>query len=606
MNRQHPRQSRTRYVVLLCTGLSFICAAIGWVAEARLGARSATDGYAEQAPAPEVASREHGVSPERNLTSSLTESQRADLNEGTGPRVKVRARNHGDFERVAFEWPEAIEYEVVQHAEQVKIAFGRPGLIDLSDISNHLGGLVLDAWVEDGELIHRVTLRVMPNAWIHSFSLEDGRVVAIDVFGGTAAPTAAPAPEQDAIQELRQALKQRDAAIQSLRARVEQLERVAALSGADLDRVTAGRARTTPSVVDTPPPQLTSPPVAAIAAPSSEPSGTSWAAPSRSAPPEPPSATTGQGQDPASSRARERRGTAQDQAPAPGQVEIDEEAVERALDFTLVQEGALLLPFGKAEFSPSFTYTRRTGDFPIVLDPGGANLLGEREVRRNEFEFAAGLLVGLPFDSQLEFGLPYNLVDQSAVGRVLGRELQESSETGHALGDFSVGLAKTVLRERNWWPDVVLRVNWDTGTGERTDNDVVLDGGFQELAGSISLIKRQDPLVFVGGASYSAAFEDDDIEPGDALGFRIGTFLAASPSTSLRLVLNQSFIDEFQVDGRSIDGSDQVESVLSLGASAVLGRNMLLDGAVAVGMTDDSPDYAVSISLPIRFSTPGL
>ena len=186
-----------------------------------------------------------------------------------------------------------------------------------------------------------------------------------------------------------------------------------------------------------------------------------------------------------------------------------------------------------------------------------------------------------------------------------GVAFEQSSGTGHGLGDFSVGLAKTVLRERNWLPDVVLRVNWDTGTGERDDNDVALNGGFQELSGSISLVKRQDPLVFVGGASYEAAFEKDDIDPGDVLGFSIGTFLAASPSTSLRVVLNQSFIDEFKVDGQRFDGSDRVESILSLGASAILGRNVLVDGAVGVGLTDDSPDYSVSISLPIRFSTPG-
>jgi hypothetical protein len=71
------------------------------------------------------------------------------------------------------------------------------------------------------------------------------------------------------------------------------------------------------------------------------------------------------------------------------------------------------------------------------------------------------------------------------------------------------------------------------------------------------------------------------------------------------VVLNQSFIDEFKVDGQKIDGSDQVQSILSFGASAILGRNVLLDGAVGVGLTDDSPDYTVSISLPIRFSTPG-
>ena len=148
-------------------------------------------------------------------------------------------------------------------------------------------------------------------------------------------------------------------------------------------------------------------------------------------------------------------------------------------------------------------------------------------------------------------------------------------------------------------------VNWDTGTGESDDNNVPLDGGFQELTGSVSLTKRQDPLVFVGGAFYEATFEHNDIEPGDTLGFNIGTFLAASPNTSLRVVLNQSFIDEFKVDGESVNGSDQVQSILTFGASAILGRNVLLDGAVGVGLTDDSPDYSVSISLPIRFSTPG-
>ena len=131
-----------------------------------------------------------------------------------------------------------------------------------------------------------------------------------------------------------------------------------------------------------------------------------------------------------------------------------------------------------------------------------------------------------------------------------------------------------------------------------------MDGGFQALTGSLSLTKRQDPLVFVGGAFYQATFEDHNIDPGDRLGFSIGTFLAASPNTSLRVVLNQSFINNFEVDGQGINGSDRVESILTFGASGILGRNVLLDGAVGVGLTDDSPDYSVAVSLPIRFNTP--
>lgn len=620
MDRQRSRVSGASRVMLLSAGLALASAPTGCAADARRGAPEplpqrnqggSQPGIAEQPPFLPPATQQRAAPLERVMSASDTRSPRTrgeyvDLTARVAPRVTVRAGHHGEFERVAFEWPEAIEYNVVQHADQVTVTFSRPGAIDLSPINDHRGRLVLDAWAEDGEVTGRIALHVLPSARIRSFSSEGGRIVAIDVFGGTAEPIPAPSPpnpEPDAIQELRQALEQRDAAIDSLLARVEQLERIVALSGGDLDRVTAGRAMATPPVGDMPPPRLSSPQVATIPAPSSELPGTSRAAPPISAPPAQPSATSSQGQDAENPDVYPRRETAQSQATEPGRVEIDEEAVERALDFTLVEQGALLLPLGRAEMTPRFSYTRREDDFPVVVN---GNLLAEREVRRNEFDFFAGLQVGLPFDSQLELGIPYNLVDQSIADRVGGGAFGDTSDTGHGLGDFSVGLAKTVLREERWWPDVILRANWDTGTGERADNDVPLDGGFQDVRGSVSLTKRQDPLVFVAGGFYETVFEEDDIDPGDQFGFNIGTFLAASPKTSLSVVLSQSFIDEFEVGGQRIDGSDRVNSMLSFGAGAVLGRNFLLSATVGVGLTDDSPDYSVALSLPIRFSIPGL
>jgi len=559
MNGQHPRQTGASRGIILCrAGLVCGFGLAGWAALADTSQ----------------------VATEAGL--------RAELSSGAAPSVAVRVGDHGDFERVVFEWPEAIDYDLVQRAEEVIVSFSRPGRIDLDPLRNGFGDRLVGAWTGGGEESRRVVLQLSPDAGVHSFSLKDDHIVVIDVSGGTALQRLAqPAPdrEEDAIRELKRALEQRDALIADLLARVERLERGVALSSGDLDRVVGGRVGTIPPTGGTPPPQARSQPEPA--APASEPASDPAAAPSESA-------------------GSQRRETAQVEAPAPGQVVVDEEAVERALDFTLVQEGALLLPVGRAEITPRFTYTRRAGDFPVVVDPGGASLLGEREVRRNEFDFFAGLQVGLPFDSQLELGLPYNLVDQSIVDRVGGSGREESSDTGHGLGDFSVGLAKTVLREDGWWPDVILRVNWDTGTGERVDNDVGLDGGFQDIRGSVSLAKRQDPLVFVGGGFYETVFEENDVDPGDRFGFNVGTFLAASPNTSLSLVLNQSFIDEFEVGGQRIDGSDRVESILSFGAGTVLGRNLLLSGAVGVGLTDDSPDYSVSISLPVRFSIPGL
>jgi hypothetical protein len=284
---------------------------------------------------------------------------------------------------------------------------------------------------------------------------------------------------------------------------------------------------------------------------------------------------------------------------------VVEEEIDRALERTLVQTGVLLLPFGQAEIEPFFSYTREEGDAPVLFADAGRIGTGDQRVRRNEFVSGQTLRVGLPFDSQLELSLPYRYVQQSVTTPVGFGQREHEDSSGHGLGDLRVGLAKTLLRENGgWWPDLVARVNWDADTGQTTDNDVVLGGGFNELSGSLSAIKRQDPLAFVGSVSYEKAFENNNVEPGDELGFSIGTFLAASPSTSLRLALAQSFIDNSRIDGEGINGSDGVAATATFGASVILGRGVLLDVAADIGLTDDAPDYAVRTSLPIRFNLP--
>jgi Putative MetA-pathway of phenol degradation len=160
------------------------------------------------------------------------------------------------------------------------------------------------------------------------------------------------------------------------------------------------------------------------------------------------------------------------------------------------------------------------------------------------------------------------------------------------------------LREGRWWPDLVGRVTWDTATGRTRDDDVILGSGFNEIQGALTATKRQDPLAFIGSASYQKAFENDDIKPGDELTFNIGTVLAASPETSLRFFLEQSFINEIEIDGRKIDGSDLVVGSLNVGGSVILGPRLLLDVVAGVGLTDDAPDYSVTVSLPFRFDLP--
>lgn len=292
---------------------------------------------------------------------------------------------------------------------------------------------------------------------------------------------------------------------------------------------------------------------------------------------------------------------------APGAVEVDEQAAERALERTLVAGGALLLPAGQAEIEPSFTYTRRESDVsPVLVDTGGGDLaLTNPNLERDELSPALGLRVGLPWDSQVELSLPYNLVQQDEVIETGGGRITRDG-WGNGIGDLRVGLAKTVLREGVVRPDLIARVTYNTGIGERDDNDIALDGGFSAVSGQLVALKRQDPLAFVATGFYQKTFDDNDLNPGDQYGFSLGTFLAASPETSLRFQLQTTYIDDVERDGRTISNSDRNEAVLVVGASSILGRGVLLDIAGGIGLTDEAPDYFISISLPIRFDLPVL
>jgi len=372
---------------------------------------------------------------------------------------------------------------------------------------------------------------------------------------------------QPTIKELLRRLEERDALIVDLQRRVGELERQSATK--------ADRA-----------PPVTEQPAAAKPVPSAPPVASS-------------------AEQESSTQAEEAPAVESAAAPAaPGQFEVDEEAAERALDRTLVVTGALLLPFGQADIQPSFAYIRNQEEAPTFFVAQGSQFIASQEDRRNIFNGDLFLRFGLPFDSQLEVDIPYRYVEQQVVTEVDFGPSAEAESHGSGFGDVSVGLAKGLLHERNWWPDLIGRVTWDTDSGETSDDGVSLGGGFHELQGSLTMTKRQDPLVFIGSASYGTTFEKDDINPGDQLGFSVGALLAASPETSLRVILNQTFVNELEIGDTAIGGSDQVFGTLNFGASSIVGRGKFLDLTAGIGLTDEAPDYSVGISVSFRIDVP--
>ena len=284
-----------------------------------------------------------------------------------------------------------------------------------------------------------------------------------------------------------------------------------------------------------------------------------------------------------------------------GGLKIDALAAERALERSLVQEGARLLRPGEIEFYPGFTFSRYESDFPTTVTSGNDTFIGEVRRTLNVYDPRADIRMGLPFRSQLEIGLPSRVIN-SGLGTAVGGAVQSVTEqSGSGFGDVQIGLATLLAREKRWRPNAVGRLVWLTGTGSAINNGVFLGGGNSGLATQLSAYWRRDPVVFLASGSYAHYFEGSGIRPGDNIGFSQGVALAVSPETALIFSLDQSYMKAFRNNGAELPGTDRLSSVFNFSTSTILGRGLFLRLSAGVGLTRDSPRYQFGVSLPFRF-----
>lgn len=288
----------------------------------------------------------------------------------------------------------------------------------------------------------------------------------------------------------------------------------------------------------------------------------------------------------------------------PGAVVVEEGAAERALERSLTRAGALLLRAGILELEPGFSYARQEEASPRFVTSDGQVFVGETERNADSLTADLALRLGLPWDSQVEIGVPYRWREVESVTNVGFAPTGSTSQSGAGLGDLRVGVAKTLLREALWRPDLVGRLTWDTDTGEIRDDGVSLGGGFDGLRGSLTAIKRQDPVAFVGALSYEHTFEKDQVQPGTIVSANFGGFIALSPETSLRLLFSGAYQNETELSGSELDGSDRTFGTFVVGGTTLLAPGTLLNLSAGIGLTDDADDFSISLSLPIRFGRP--
>jgi len=288
-----------------------------------------------------------------------------------------------------------------------------------------------------------------------------------------------------------------------------------------------------------------------------------------------------------------------------GSFEVNEEASVRALEHSLVQAGGLLLAVGKLDIETGIGFSRTENNSLLFIptNNGNSGITGEVKDTVNQLTMPINARIGLPYDTQVDFSIPVLYIDQLSIENVGNNAPVEASRHGLGFGDIEVTLSKTLRREKGHKPDVIGFLSWNAANGKNEDNGIFLSDGFNDYRGGLTFTKSQDPLVFSTSISAQVTREKNNIKPGNQYALSLATFLAASPTTSIRFAVDQIFIAKTEINNQDV-GSKQTIASLNIGISSVVSPNTFLSLSAGAGLTDDSPNYAINLSLSTRFDLP--
>ncbi|MGD8618144.1 MAG: transporter [Gammaproteobacteria bacterium] len=262
------------------------------------------------------------------------------------------------------------------------------------------------------------------------------------------------------------------------------------------------------------------------------------------------------------------------------EIAADDPEADRALERALQRRGSVLLAPYVAEVSPSLFWSHTDNDVTNSKDD----------------IYGAGLdaRIGLPGGWMLGAGVPYLYRDIDDVG----------SNSG--VGDVSATVWKSLFTQQGRRPSLVASLRYAAPTGDDIgDDDVPLGSGFHSVTARLSTVKTIDPIAFFGDLAYTHYFDDKisgvDVDRSDRIGFGLGANLAVTPDVSLGAGLDFAFEDDVEVNGTGVRDSSTTLGLVELTAGILLNRDVFLNFTGAFGITDDSPDVTLGMSLPIQF-----
>lgn len=297
---------------------------------------------------------------------------------------------------------------------------------------------------------------------------------------------------------------------------------------------------------------------------------------------------------------------------------------EEPTEQLLVERGGVLLPQGTLQIEPRFEYEHSSRDRVAIsgftiFDAIVIGTIRVDDLQRDILTASLTTRYGITNRLQAEVRVPYVYRrDQEVLGA--GTNNQRAREIdNHDLGDVEASLAYQVLSQDDWIPATILRADGRFPTGkdpfeiervsvgegpEQRLAEPPTGSGFYGVGPSATFVWRLDPAVAFSGVGYTFNLTEDfdqfgEIDPGDTFEWFVGTNIALSELVSLNLSFVNQLTFKTEQESQETPGSDSNDARLVLGSSIGLSPRMSLVASAGAGLTEDSPDFNFSLSVPI-------
>lgn len=315
-------------------------------------------------------------------------------------------------------------------------------------------------------------------------------------------------------------------------------------------------------------------------------------------------------------------------APAAESVQSAEAArpqSERAVDQSLVDLGSVLLPAGTLQVDSALQYERVLADRINIagFSVFDAIVIGTIRVDQIQREISSAAFTaryGLADRLQVDFRVPYVYRRDREVKGFGTGTASERTFDGEGLGDADLTLSWQPISNRGWRPAAILRARARGPSGlsafdvkREPDKDgrpqiveAPRGSGFWGYGGGATLVWQQDPAVFFVNAGYMTNEPRTygpfgKIDPGDTLDLGAGFNLALNERASFNVSVAGQRTFRTRQNGVGLTGSTATDARLVLGGSFGLTDRVSLVLSAQAGLTPESPDFAISASIPITF-----